>query len=140
MATFEVWTAEPSAGFVEVSHKPKVNDYPIRKIFLLNMPSGYDPRSPDHDPFAHGFPVVTPLLQGFDVSYTTAQGQPLDRPLRQLRIDVLNNGWNVTEGQDGIESQGPNVEVIVGLRDNSGGDPPDDAFVAFLHISALVIY
>jgi hypothetical protein len=44
------------------------------------------------------------------------------------------------EGEGGFISQGPIVEIVVGLRDDSGGDPPDDPFVCWLNISALVVY
>jgi hypothetical protein len=99
------------------------------------MPGNFDPSTPNHI----GFPLRTPLLQGFDIVYGT-ESNPTQHALRQMRIDVRNHGWHVVEGGGGIVSQGPEVEIVVGLRDHGGGDPPNDPFVAWLHISVLVVY
>jgi hypothetical protein len=135
----EVWTFTAPGGFVHVKYDPGVDAYPVEKEVFLDMPAGYNPNT--HGPAA---PAVTPLLQGFDVDYGT-EGDPVDHHVRQLRIDVLydvEHGWYNLESPDRPDQnyQGPKVKVIVGLRDDSGGPPPDDPFVAWLHISALAVY
>jgi len=60
--------------------------------------------------------------------------------LRQLRIDIQTNGWHNAFGAGGLIEAGPVLRAVVGLRDNSGGDPPDDPFECWLHVSALVIF
>jgi hypothetical protein len=136
----EIWTARPAAGFVKLEYTPG-GQYPLQGEHTLAMPPGYDPNAPNHNPLAVGFPAVTPLLAGFDVDFGT-EANPVDHHLRQLRIDVRSgeHGWNTVEGEGGFISQGPIVEIVVGLRDDSGGDPPDDPFVCWLNISALVVY
>ena len=139
MAT-EIWTARPSGGFLKVTYTPG-DAYPIQGEHRLEMPAGYDPAAPDHDPLANGFPTVTPILAGFDISFGS-EGRPVDHHLRQLRIDwrIGKHGWYTDVSGSGIVAQGPIVELVVGLRDNSGGPPPDDPFVAWVNVSALVVY
>ena len=136
----EVWTARPANGFLRVEYNPG-GQYPLQSEHTLVMPAGYDPNAPQHDPLAAGFPTVTPLLAGFDIDYGT-EGDPVDHHVRQLRIDVRigEHGWSSEQGEAGFVSQGPVVETVVGLRDDSGGDPPDDPFVCWLNIAALVVY
>ena len=75
-----------------------------------------------------------PFLSGFDVNWVDSSGRPDEHPLRQLRVDVQADGWHT----GGFE--GPGLRAIVGIRDNSGGNPPDDPFVTWLHLSALVTF
>lgn len=134
MAT-EVWTATPPKGFLKLTYTPGATAYPVTEEHVLEMPPAYDPSAPNHV----GFPQVTPLLQGFDVNYGTEKN-PTQHWLRQLRIDVRKHGWYTEHGPQGTIRQGPEVEIVVGLRDDSGGDPPDDPFVVWVHVSALVVY
>lgn len=137
MAT-EIWTATPPRGFLKLVYTPGETAYPVTEVHVLEMPPGYDPSAPNHNPHNVGFPEVTPLLQGFDAIYGS-EDNPTEHWLRQLRIDIRKHGWNTLENPS-IIKQGPIVEIVVGLRDDSGGDPPDDRFVIWIHVSALVVY
>lgn len=139
----EIWITTPQN--VKIEYTSGKDAYPIRKVVTLNMPSEYNPKAKNH--FAPPFPKRIAILQGFEIQYGRLEdegGQEVFHPsqhwLRQMEIVVQNHGWNVVENSGGIVSQGPDVEVIAGLRDNSGGDPPDDGFVGSVHVSALIIY
>lgn len=135
----EIWTARPPQGFVKLVYEPGHDPYPFSEVVTFQMPVGFDPTTSAHDPNGSGFPSVSPLLQGFDTVFGEP-GSPQEHAVRQLRIDLQTDGWNVVEGGKGIVSQGPRVRVLAGIRDNSGGDPPDDAFVVWVNCSALVVY
>ncbi|MDQ3735085.1 MAG: hypothetical protein M3400_14035 [Actinomycetota bacterium] len=130
------WEVTPERGFVKVDYSPG-DGYPVVHDFTILMGTGFALDEPRHS----GFPdAVVPLLQGFDINWRSTSGGPAEHELRQLRIDIQTNGWHNAFGGAGLIEAGPVLRAIVGLRDNSGGDPPDDPFECWLHVSALVIF
>lgn len=132
------WEVTPERGFVKLDYTPG-DGYPVVHDFTVLMGPGFDLDEPQHS----GFPnAVVPLLQGFDINWRNSSGGPAEHELRQLRIDLQTNGWHNAFGGSGGElvEAGPILRAVVGLRDNSGGDPPDDPFECWLHVSALVIF
>lgn len=138
----EVWTAAPENDrVITLTYTPGEDPYPVRQVFTLLMPDEYDPSAPNHDPFAVGFPLVTPLLQGFIVGPGTP-GSSEEHPVGDLRIIIENAGWS-QEGGFGapITKQGPDVEVSAGIRDDRNTpDPPTDPFFIRVFVAALVVY
>lgn len=136
----EIWAAIPRN--IHIKYRPKVDEYPIKETFTLKMPPAYDPSSISHD-ISKGFPTRVSILQGFHVQYRSGaeNSHASEHWLREVFVVVENDGWNsVTDVHGKMISQGPDVKITVGLRDNSGGDPPDDGFNAEVHVSALVVY
>jgi hypothetical protein len=129
------WEVNPEKGFIKVEYK-RGEAYPILHDFVVLMPPAFDLNDPNNiSPNA-----IVPLLSGFDINWLNASGGPANHELRQLRIDLQSTGWYSEKGPNGPVAAGPNLRAIVGIRDNSGGDPPDDPFVAWLHVSALVVF
>jgi hypothetical protein len=136
MAT-EIWTANSSPERLRVAYSPG-GTYPIEVEHRLEMPGAYDPATHLNFPFS-----TTPVLQGFDMNFGR-EGNLVDHHLRQLRVEVRRPqfSWYTDIDIDNgvILAQGPIVELVVGLRDDSGGDPPDDSFVGWIDCAVLVVY
>lgn len=125
-----VWHVRPNKGsFIKVEYR-EGDAYPVVHEFFMPMPEAFVPVLFDAD-----LPVVVPILSGMDVNWRSRSdpAKPSEHPLRQVRVDLQNDGFTI-----GGEV-GPNMKAVVGLRDNSG-EPPDDPFDVWLHVSALVIF
>src|SRR5712691_9568179 len=110
----EIWVAQPAPpGHYQLTYKPK-STYPVLQKHTLVMPDQYDPAAPNHVEF----PIFRiPVIQAFHFSYgeeITGILRPNQHWLRELHLDVTNDGWNTVEPQGGgpIISQGPDVQII----------------------------
>jgi hypothetical protein len=131
----ELWIVNTPVP-IKVTYTPRRDQYPISERHQLSMPDDFDPQAPNH---VHVLsPPVTSLLHGFSIHYGSDDKHPADHWVRELQIEVTG-GWTDVEGPGSLRS-GPYLDISVGLRDNSGGDPPDDPFVAVLLASALVVF
>lgn len=131
----EIWIVSPPQP-IKVTHTPRLDQYPISEHYQLSMPANLNPQAPNH---VHVLsPPVTSLLHGFSIHYGSDDKHPADHWVRELQIEVTGH-WNDVEEPEPAKS-GPYLDISVGLRDNSGGDPPDDPFVAVPLASALVVF
>lgn len=128
----EIWfVTSQDIDVTYTPNRPPNNIYPVSILTQLSMPEAFNPSAPNHNVN----PVVTPFLQGFNIQYGDWD-HPTQHWIRQLKVQVAS-GWDPKHLKGG---PGPYLNIIVGLRDNSGGDPPDDSFVAKVHASVVVVF